>query len=228
MAFSPLVVSLLLILFTSGLLVVTGLKKQPGIGVIGAVVVIALALWGRGEGLRAIGFEAPDNWVATVLLGLGLGAAIQLLAIVLIEPLSEKITATRHDHSLLDNVKGNWKALLQWLVLVWLLVAFLEEAVFRGFLMTEVAKVLGTGPWSLAINVIFTSVVFGLAHGYQSRAGILSTGLVGALLAILFVLSDFNLWLAIFTHGFIDTIGISLIASETDQLLRKKVWGTGA
>lgn len=228
MAIPPIIVSLFLILFTSALLVVTGLKKQPGIGVIGAVVVIALTLWQRGEGLWTLGFEAPDNWVVTVLLGLGLGVAIQLLAIILIEPVSEKLTATRHDHSLLDNVKGNWKALLQWLVLVWLLVAFLEEAVFRGFLMTEIAKVAGTGIWGLAINVVFTSLVFGLAHGYQSRAGILSTGVVGVLLAIIFVLSDFNLWLAIFTHGFIDTIGIGLIAMDADRLLREKVWRTQA
>ena len=141
-----------------------------------------------------------------------------------VEPLSEKLTNTKHDHSIVESVKGNWRALLQWLIIVWVLVAFLEEGIYRGFLMTEIASVIGDSNIANVINVLITSVVFGLSHGYQNRSGILSTGITGIALGSIFVLSDFNLWLAILTHGFIDTVGIILIAVDGDSYIREKIW----
>lgn len=224
---SQVIVSILLVLFTSTVLIVTGLKKQPGLGIIGAVVVIGLAVWLRGDSLTAYGFGSPPNWGTTVLLGLLLGLGLQLLSVMIIEPLSEKVTGTTHDHSVLDNVKGNWKAFLQWMLVVWIFAALLEEGIYRGFLMTEIAGLIGLGTASLWLSVIFTSVVFGLSHGYQRRCGMLSTGIVGALLAAIFIWSGFNLWLAIFTHGFIDTIGIGLMAIGADKRLQQLVWKDG-
>jgi len=217
-------ISLGLVLVVSALLIITGLKKQPGIGVIAALLIIGLAIWLRGRGLDSLGFSQPDNWLTTIGLGLGLGVTIQLLTVALIEPLSEKLTHSKHDHSLVANVRGNWKALLGWLLLVWVLVAFLEEAVFRGFLMTEITRLFGAGTIPLAFNVLFTALVFGLSHGYQNRAGMLSTGIVGALLGLIFVWNDFNLWLLIFAHGFIDTTGIALIAVGGDRVIRGWLW----
>lgn len=216
-------ITLLILIATSALLIVTGLKKQPGVGVIGAVLIIGLTFWLRKGNFRALGFAPPENWMQTVALGLGLGILIQLLSILIIEPLSEKLTNSKHDHSILDGVKGNPLALLQWIVVVWVFVAFLEEGIYRGFLMTETAKIFGEGTGGIALNIILTSIVFGLSHGYQDRAGIVSTGIVGMILAIIFVMSGFNLWLAIFTHGFIDTVGISLIAIDGDKRLRNMI-----
>lgn len=224
MIFLEQLISLLLIMVVSGLLIITGLKKQPGIGIIGSVVVIVITLWLRKDSLATLGFSAPQNWLATILLGLALGLVIQLMSVTLIEPLTERLTHTTHDHSVVDNVKGNWKAFIQWMLAVWIFVAILEEGVYRGFLMTETARVLGTGFGALLISVIFTSTVFGLSHGYQGRSGMLSTGIVGILLGSIFAWSDFNLWLVIFTHGFIDTIGIGMIAIGADQWIHQRLW----
>jgi membrane protease YdiL (CAAX protease family) len=221
------IIGILLVIGASILLVVTGLKKQPGVGIIGTLIILALALWLRGDNLDSLGFSAPDNWVITILLGLLLGIVIQLLAVAFLEPITEKLTNTTHDQSVVENVKGNWKAFLQWMLVVWVLVALLEEGIYRGFLMTETAKVLGDGIGALIVNIIFSSLVFGFSHGYQNRAGIVSTGIIGVVLACIFVFSDFNLWLAIFTHGFIDTVGIGLIAVDGDQAIRRLIWKEG-
>jgi membrane protease YdiL (CAAX protease family) len=133
------------------------------------------------------------------------------------------ITNTTHDHSLVAGVKGNWKAFIQWILIVWLFVALLEEGLFRGFLMTEISKIIGNSSGALLLNILFTSIVFGLSHGYQGRGGALSTGIVGVVLGSIFVLSEFNLWLAIFTHGFIDTVGIGLIAVDGDKYIRRMI-----
>lgn len=214
------IISILAIIMISALLIITGLKKQPGLGILGAVLIIILLLWARGDSLFQIGFSPPKNWFSTILMGLGLGIIIQLLSVILIERLSEKITHTPHDHSLINAVKGNWKVFLQWMILVWVLVALIEEGIYRGYLMTDLINLLGVGMAALTINLLFSSVVFGLSHAYQGPSGMLSTGFVGVILGVIFILSDFNLWLAIFTHGFIDTVGIGLIAIGFDEKLK--------
>lgn len=217
-------VPILLVLAISAILIVTGLKKQPGIGILLAVFIIGITLWIRKDNLGYLGLYPPQDWISTIFWGLILGVVIQLVSVALIEPLSEKATKTYHDHSALESVKGNWKVFLQWMVIVWVVVVFLEEGIYRGFLMTEVSTILGKDLFGVVANIVLTSVVFGLSHGYQNRCGIISTGLIGIILGCIFVWSDFNLWLAIFTHGFIDTFGIGLIAINGDKYIRRKIW----
>ncbi|HSL96884.1 MAG TPA: hypothetical protein VLA35_13360, partial [Thermoleophilia bacterium] len=141
-------VSLALVVGVSALLVGTGLSKRPGLGVLGALLVVGVTLWLRGDGPAALGFAAPDAWWRTMLLALGLGVGIQLLSATLVEPWAERWTGVPHDHTIVDGVRGSWRAFGMWMLVVWLLVAPLEEVVFRGFLMTETARLLGTSPWA--------------------------------------------------------------------------------
>jgi uncharacterized protein len=55
-----------------------------------------------------------------------------------------------------------------------------EEFVYRGFAIAAFSKA-GLPVW---IAVIASSILFGLAHAYQGRSGIVSTGIFGVLLAI--------------------------------------------
>jgi hypothetical protein len=224
MSISSAIIHMVIILVVSALLIITGLKKQPGIGILGAIIIILLFLWARGDRLSIIGFTPPQNWFITILMGLGLGLIIQLLSVILIEPFIEKIMNSKHDHSVIDAVKGNWKVFLQWMLMVWILVAVIEEGIYRGYLMTEMKNLLGAGSIALVINLLYSSIVFGLSHGYQGPSGMLSTGFVGVILGGIFIFSEFNLWLVIFTHGFIDTFGIGLIAIGGDEYLKKQIW----
>lgn len=55
-----------------------------------------------------------------------------------------------------------------------------EEFVYRGFGIAAFSRA-GVPVW---LVVILSSILFGLAHAYQGRGGILSTGIFGVLLAI--------------------------------------------
>ena len=84
MSISSSTIQLAVILVISALLIITGLKKQPGIGILGAIIIIFLFMWARGDPLTKIGFAPPQNWFYTILMGLGLGLIIQLLSVILI------------------------------------------------------------------------------------------------------------------------------------------------
>ena len=170
-----------------------------------------------------LGFFPPENWGMTILWSFLLGIAIQFGSTLLLEPFSDKVTNSRTDHSLFESLRGNLKNFLLLLVAVWVLVACLEEIIFRGYMMGDIAELFGTSKPALAVNLILTSILFGLAHWYQGRSGALSTGIIGAVLGILFITSGFNLWLPVLTHGFIDTIGLFLIYINADKFLKERV-----
>jgi uncharacterized protein len=220
MEIPPAAVSLALVAAVSAVLVVAGLRRQPGLGILAAVVAVVATLWLRGEGPSAIGFGPPSSWGVAVGGGFALAVALQLLAVAVVEPWAERLTGSRHDHGVLAGVAGSWTAFLLWLVVVWGVVVIVEEGIFRGFLMTELARALGSGPVALTASVLFTSFVFGLSHAYQGPAGVVSTGIVGAVLGAAFVASGFNVWLVVFAHGFVNTIGIGLVAAGFDQRVR--------
>lgn len=221
------IISILLILATSALLIITGLKKRPGIGILGSIIIISITLWLRGQNLNAIGFSLPENWGATILLGLIYGCVLYLLSTVFIDPFSEKLTKTSHDYSSFSSIRGNWKAYIQTLIMVWIFVATIEEGLYRGFLMTEVSNIVGADLYGTIFNIIFTSVVFGLSHAYQNRCGILSTASIGILFGCIFVICGFNVWVAIFAHGFLDTIALGSIFLGKENYIHQKIWNRG-
>jgi len=205
-------------------LIVSGIRRKPSLGIILSVILIVIAAR-RGEtSLAQMGLIQPENWLSTVLLGLLIGSGLSLLSIMLIEPLIEHITKQPHDVSVVAGVRGNWKALLSWLVLNWGPVAFGEEVIYRGFLMSQIIKLLGTSLPALLLNVLITSIIFGLSHSYQGRSGPWSTGIIGACLAVIYILSGFNLWLPILVHGVINTVSLIVTSLGADKRLKELVW----
>jgi len=76
-----------------------------------------------------------------------------------------------------------------------------EEWLYRGFLLAVVAA-LAPGLPAVAL-VLVAGVAFGLAHAYQGLAGVLTTGVLGALLAGVY-LSTGSLLLPVLLHAAID------------------------
>jgi membrane protease YdiL (CAAX protease family) len=192
-------------------LAVTGLLRRPGLGIILALLLIAYNLLSGRPTPAQLGLSPTGSWLATLLFGLLLGAAIALLATSLIDPVAENLTGRPHDISIVAGIQGDPKVLVQWLLTVWIFVALLEELLFRGYLMTQLALLLPASLWGLAANLLISSLIFGLAHAYQGPSGVVSAGLIGLLIGIVFLASGFNLWLAILIHACIDTFQLTLL-----------------
>jgi membrane protease YdiL (CAAX protease family) len=76
-----------------------------------------------------------------------------------------------------------------------------EEWLYRGFFLAVVAAV--AGGVTDEVLVVVAGVAFGLAHAYQGRAGIVTTGVLGGVLAALY-LSTGSLLLPVLLHAAID------------------------
>ncbi|MCG7565398.1 CPBP family intramembrane metalloprotease [Pseudoalteromonas sp. CnMc7-15] len=73
-----------------------------------------------------------------------------------------------------------------------------EELLFRGFLLSFLQPMVGT-----TLAVIVSSVTFGLFHLYQGWSNVLRTGLVGLVLAIIYLLTG-SIWIVIVLHFLLD------------------------
>jgi membrane protease YdiL (CAAX protease family) len=216
-------VPLLLLSVASLALIITGVLRRPGTGIIVALLIISYSVFYRNLTWAQMGFRPQQNWAATITFALILGSAIALLATGLIDPAAEHMTGEPHDISIVDGIRADAGVLIRWLIMVWLFVALLEELVFRGYLMSELFTLLPAGIWGQAANLIITSIIFGLAHAYQGPSGTLSATLIGLLIGIIFLGSGLNLWLVILIHGFIDTIQLFLLFAGRYDMIKHAI-----
>jgi uncharacterized protein len=175
------------------------------------LVVGAIFLWWRGPGWRAIGLRRPESWTRTLLVALAVGA-YQLPSLYLVEPAIARLTSGElPDVSVFRSLVGDERQLLLWLAISWTFAAFMEEMVYRGWLIARVAELARFTQSGWIAGVIVTSIVFGLAHLYQGTSGVIATGLTGLIFGVAYLASGRNLWCAILAHGVMDTIGFVMI-----------------
>jgi membrane protease YdiL (CAAX protease family) len=76
-----------------------------------------------------------------------------------------------------------------------------EEVLYRGYLIWYLATGLGRWP-----AVLVAGIVFGIAHFYQGKAGVLKTGVIGVLAGALYAGTGSLLW-SMLAHAAIDLQG---------------------
>lgn len=92
-------------------------------------------------------------------------------------------------------------------VLLVLVVAFAEETLFRGYLLLR----LRTFTRSPAAMVVGSSAVFAVGHGYEHAGGVVTVGVLGALLALVYLWRG-SLVAAITLHFLVDLASVVLPA----------------
>ncbi len=221
---SPVWLSIVSVTLISLVLIITSLRKVPGIGIFFTIAVITAALWITHSKLSLLGFTSPANWAKTILTALICSVVIYLFTTLVIEPLLQHWTREPLDYSAFTRAQRDWRQLVLLLFVSWFLAALLEETIFRGFMITEISSWFQGSLMGVILSILIGSVIFGLAHTYQGRSGVLSTGSVGTFLAVIFVVGGYNLWLVIITHGLIDTIGLTLMYFKLDQKMVSSLW----
>ena len=93
----------------------------------------------------------------------------------------------------------------------WTLAACGEEFVYRGYLLTRIARTLGHTPRAWLGALTATSILFGVGHRYQGVSGMITAGLAGLALGLLYLATGRNLWVSVIAHGTMDTVGFLLL-----------------
>ena len=76
-----------------------------------------------------------------------------------------------------------------------------EEWLYRGFFLAVAAAV--GGGWPTGVLVVVAALAFGLAHAYQGWAGITTTGVLGGIMAAVYLQTG-SLLLPVLLHALID------------------------
>ncbi len=208
---NPIVV-ILIILISSLLTYFTG-----GLGYIFGTLAAFIAFWAGKFKWSEFGIEKL-NWAKTVFRAIILSVGIFLLIDFLVQPLIEQYFGAI-DLSALDGIRGNLVSYIIFIVFMWVVAAFGEEFLYRGFFMKRLAGVMGNTDRAWLISALLISALFGMAHLYQGLSGMITTGLIGFIFSIIFYKNRKNLVLAMLTHGIYDMIGITLIYLNKDRYL---------
>ncbi|MFC6764061.1 CPBP family intramembrane glutamic endopeptidase [Natrinema soli] len=150
----------------------------------------------------ALGIEFSLAYLETGLLlgtvaGIGFYLANELVA----------AAATRfgfdHDEALRELLSpdsiGGWLILLLGVLPI---IAVFEEFLFRAALIGVPAASFGLSPWLLAVG---SSIAFALGHGMQGSVGVVVTGLLGFVLAAVFVLTG-SLLVVVVAHYLLNAL----------------------
>ena len=171
-----------------------------------------LLLWGatrlRGAGWSYFGLVPQKGWLRPVMLTLGVALVILAAAKTVINPIINATPAWGvQDLSRFDYLNGDLPNLIIQLVVIWLTAAFLEEFIFRGYLMNRLTDLLsGRIKFAWVFALVAQAVIFGIVHAYQSPVGMFKVGVIGLALGLSYLAIDRNLWPLIIAHGLIDSL----------------------
>ena len=176
------------------------------------MIISLLLLWItsrlRGAGWGDYGLTRPKSWFRTILMSLGVAFAILGAVVLLINPIINAIPNVEpRDMSRFNYLEGNLPNLIIQLVIIWITAAFLEEFIFRGYLLNRLVDLQGRQTRLACVIAVISQVsIFRLAHAYQGPVGVLKTGAIGLVFGLAYLAVKRNLWPLIIAHGLIDSI----------------------
>jgi membrane protease YdiL (CAAX protease family) len=179
--------------------------------------VIALVSIRLREGtFRATGLGRPKSWLLTILVAVAAAVFVLAMGQFVTEPAAHwlGLHTAKSGASTASSIglkRGDYLSLLKTLAFIWTFAAVGEEMSYRRYLLGRAADALGGSRFSYWVALVFASVLFGFGHYYQGSAGVFTTGCDGFMIGAVYLLCRRNLWVAVLTHGLVDTVGLSLV-----------------
>lgn len=160
-----------------------------------------------GERIRDLNLRA-GTWRKDLLVGIGLAAVMLASNFLLSIPIS-KLFPYSGVGDLFNEVKNN-----PWLFALWIgpgliIIGGIGEELVRVFTLTRLWKLSSNTAWRW-IAVFLSAAVFGLAHSNQGPAGVITTGIIGFIMAV-YYLRFGRLTVMMIAHYLNDAFTIALV-----------------
>src|SRR5215469_4815366 len=165
----------------------------------------------RGMRWKDVGFTRPPSWRVALLVGVLSGLFIEAFELFISQPLLARRLGKMPDLSSFTEVHQNLKVTLIYLLLIWIVAAFGEELVYRGYLMNRLAGLFRGTRAAWAVSLVVIAIVFGCSHTGQGATGMLENIWDGLLLGGLYLACGRNLTAVIVAHGVTDTVDLLLM-----------------
>jgi uncharacterized protein len=165
----------------------------------------------RGLRWKNVGLNGEQPFVKVLLIGVLVGIGMEALELFATQPLLTKLLNKGPDLEEFRRLIGNTTLLIIAVTLAWVLAAFGEETVWRGYFMNRLTDIFGRSTSGWLVAAIVSTLLFGLAHFPQGPTGVIENIIDGAILAALYFATGRNLWAPIIAHGIQDTVDVLLI-----------------
>jgi len=162
--------------------------------------------------LRDIGLFLPKGFFKTVILALLTTVIIFLISPFIAEVILPTFGIPFVDLTdrFVDRFEGNTKLYIPYMIfVVWFSACIGEEIVARGFIFHRMERFFNSFPKPWLFAAVAQGVIFGACHFFYGLNGMVMTGVIGVILAMLFLISGRNLWAPILAHAFINSIYIT-------------------
>lgn len=160
-----------------------------------------------------LGLRKPDNILKTIGISIGILVAV-VLTIMVFEMVKDNLpfsvapdTSSESAASKFGDLTGNWVLFLSIMPLV-LLESMLEELLDRGFVLNWIERLFSSTTVATVIAVVMQAAIFGFRHSYDLSARSITTGLIGLIMGIAYVVFGRNLWPLIIAHCLLNTISM--------------------
>ncbi|MBI4644396.1 MAG: CPBP family intramembrane metalloprotease [Deltaproteobacteria bacterium] len=145
------------------------------------VSLILFFIWRNGEPLEQLGWNFKNGW-KDVALGIALFLPMFFAAGLLDHALQAAgLSAPATPMPSFLEARGRAELLLAFFLVV--LVAIVEETIFRGYLLLRFRGVNLSPPWAAALS----GVIFSLGHGYEGTSGVVTVGTMGLVFAVIYL-----------------------------------------
>jgi membrane protease YdiL (CAAX protease family) len=169
------------------------------------LVLAGLSMLLRREKPVALGVRRPGRRLVLPMLAFAAAWSVFQLAVTM--PVANHVSGTKQDLGVFADFEGNVGLLAALLLLSWTLGAVCEELAFRGYLLTRLRELLGSGPAALGTAVVASAVLFGVLHSEQGVVGVVAVAIDGIAFAVLRLRYD-TVWAPVLAHGFNNTLGL--------------------
>jgi hypothetical protein len=182
-------------------------------GLLWSSATLIVAMWRmrvRSMTWKDLGLRKPESWLRTLLVTLGILAAIPIL-IILFQQISEMLsislaadTSAEDAVAKFGDLKDSWGHFFAIIPFI-LIQSALEELLDRGFLITWFEKLFSKTGFAALIAVLLQALIFGFRHSYDISERSITVAIIGLVMGIAYVKFGRNLWPLIIAHCVLNT-----------------------
>jgi CAAX amino terminal protease family. len=151
--------------------------------------------------------RAPANWPLAIAGAIALYLVNMALAKWAVPALAALVAPVQQP-SFLASVRGNLGGFLLWVSIGWIVGGFMEECLFRGFLLSRVAALFTSRALGAAAGIVAQALLFGALHLYGGTFAFLFAAVFALANGVFYVALGRNLWPLIVVHGIWNTAAI--------------------